>query len=105
MEYLKTVYIYNFCLENNPFKYQPSGAFNTNKFRNIEFEFNLYENPPLDLSNVNFTTICDPETGEIIATSKEPTSIYKYNYNLHVFEEKYNVLRFSHGMADFTFEM
>lgn len=98
------VYIYNFCLENNPFKYQPSGAFNTNKFRNVEFEFNLYENPPIDLSNVNFTTICDPETGLIIGTSKEPTSIYKYNYNLHIFEEKYNVLRFSHGMADFTFE-
>ena len=42
---------------------------------------------------MNFTT-CDPITGEVIATSKEPTSIYKYNYNLTIMEERYNILRF-----------
>ena len=48
----------------------------------------------IDPSNVNFTTVCDPLTGEVIATSKEPVSIYKYNYNLTVMEERYNILRF-----------
>jgi hypothetical protein len=97
------LYHYNFSLSTDNRKYQPSGAFNTNKFKNIEFEFNNHNNPPLDLSNVNFTTICDPETGEVIATSKEPTSIYKYNYNLTVMEERFNVLRFQSGTADLVY--
>jgi len=97
------LYHYNFSLTTDPHKYQPTGAFNTNKFKNIEFEFNNHENPPIDSSNVNFTTICDPETGEVIATSKEPTSIYKYNYNLTVMEERFNILRFQSGTADLLY--
>ena len=97
------LYHYNFGLNSDPYKYQPSGAFNTNKFKNVEFEFDLTSNPPIDPVNVNFTTICDPETGEIIATSKEPTSIYKYNYNLHIYEERYNILTFQSGLADLMY--
>ena len=97
------LYNYNFCLNTDPHKYQPSGAMNTNKFRTIEFEYNNHQLPPLDLSGVNFTTICDPDTGDIIATSKEPTSIYKYNYNLFIFEERYNVLLFQSGTADLVY--
>ena len=97
------LYHYNFSLTTDPYKYQPTGAFNTNKFKNIEFEFNNYENPPIDSSNVNFTTICDPLTGDVIATSKEPTSIYKYNYNLTIMEERYNILRFQSGTADLLY--
>lgn len=97
------LYYYNFSLTTDPCKYQPTGAFNTNKFKNIEFEFNNHQNPPIDPSNVNFTTICDPLTGEVIATSKEPTSIYKYNYNLTVIEERYNILRFQSGTADLLY--
>jgi hypothetical protein len=93
------LYYYNFALTTDPFKIQPNGAFNTNRFKTIEFEYNNNNNPPIDLSNVNFTTICDPETGAIIATSKDPTSIYKYNYNLYVIEEKYNVLYFQNGFG------
>lgn len=97
------LYHYNFSLSTDQRKYQPSGAFNTNKFKNIEFEFNNHSNPPLDLSNVTFTTICDPETGDVIATSKEPTSIYTYNYNLTVMEERFNILRFQSGTADLIY--
>ena len=97
------LYYYNFSLTTDPCKYQPTGAFNTNKFKNIEFEFNNHQNPPIDLSNVNFTTICDPLTGEVIATSKEPTSIYIYNYNLTVMEERFNILRFQSGTADLMY--
>ena len=50
-----------------------------------------------------FTTICDPETGEPIATTKSPTSIYKYNYNLHIYEERYNLLEFQSGTADLVY--
>ena len=97
------LYYYNFSLTTDPCKYQPTGAFNTNKFKNIEFEFNNHQNPPIDPSNVNFITRCDPLTGEVIATSKEPTSIYKYNYNLTVMEERYNILRFQSGTADLLY--
>tara|TARA_B110000444_G_scaffold135194_4_gene126986 strand:+ start:12815 stop:14515 length:1701 start_codon:yes stop_codon:yes gene_type:complete len=97
------LYHYNFSLTTDPYKYQPTGAFNTNKFKNIEFEFNNHQNPPVDLENVNFTTTCDPLTGDVIATSKEPTSIYKYNYNLTVMEERFNILRFQSGTADLLY--
>jgi len=97
------LYHYNFSLTTDPLKYQPTGAFNSNKFKNIELEFNNHDNPPIDSNNVNFTTICDPITGEVIATSKEPTSIYKYNYNLTIMEERYNILRFQSGMADLLY--
>ena len=97
------LYNYNFGLQTDPFKYQPNGAFNTNKFKTIEFEYNNFSNPPIDLSSVNFQTICDPETGDIIATTKEPTSIYKYNYNLHIYEERYNILEFQSGIADLIY--
>ena len=97
------LYNYNFCLSNDPNKIQPSGAFNTNKFKTIEFEYNLTSNPPFDISNVFFTTICDPETGEVIATSKDPGSIYQYNYQLFIFEERYNILKFQSGTADLEY--
>ncbi len=97
------LYFYNFCLNNDAFKFQPNGAFNTNKFKTIELEYNNYENPPIDFSNVQFSTICDPETGEEIATTKDPTSIYKYYYNLYVMEERYNILQFQSGTADLIY--
>ena len=97
------LYNYNFSLHTDPYRIQPSGAFNTNKFKRIEFEYNLTSNPPFDLSSVHFSTICDPETGEIIATSKDPGSIYKYNYILHIYEERYNILKFQSGTADLEY--
>ena len=97
------LYCYNFSLTSDPFKQQPDGAFNTNKFKTIEFEYNNYNNPPIDPITSNFTTICDPETGVVIGTSKDPTNIYKYYYNLYVIEEKFNVLRFQNGFASLEF--
>jgi len=93
------LYCYNFSLTTDPFKQQPNGAFNTNLFKTIEFEYNNYNNPPIDPIASNFRTICDEETGVVIGVSKDPTSIYKYYYNLHVLEEKYNILLFQNGFG------
>lgn len=77
--------------------YQPSGAINLSKFSKIEIEFKTIQ-PPLDPSNVVFTTICD-EDGNIIGINKPSHSIYKHNYDLTVFEERYNILKVISGSA------
>ena len=94
----KCLYSYNFSLTTDPFKHQPNGAFNTNFFKTIEFEYSNYSNPPFDLS-ASFRTICEASSNVIIGTIKDPTNIYKYHYNLYVIEEKYNVLTFQNGLA------
>ena len=97
------LYTYNFGIYNDPFKQQPCGAFNTNKFQSIEFEYNNYQNPPIDPSGANEQAICDPQTGDLIGVVKDPTDMYKYNYNLIVMEERYNILKFQSGMADLVY--
>ena len=71
-----------------------------NKFTKIEFEFNTYV-PVLDPS-ANFTVICNEE-GTPIGTNKSPWSIYDYAFDLHVFEERYNILSFTSGNAGLRF--
>ena len=89
------LYCYNFCLNTDPNDFQPSGAINASKFSTIEFEFTTFY-PPLDPS-ANFLTICDPETNVPIGVNKPTWRIYDYNYNLTVFEERYNMLTFVGG--------
>ena len=91
------LYCYNFCLNTNPYEFQPNGAMNLSKFNLIEFEFTTYA-PPLDPS-AQVLTICDTVTGLPIGVNKPTWRIYDYNYNLVVFEERYNVLTFTSGNA------
>ena len=88
------VYFYNFCLKTDPNDLQPSGAINFNKFNKIELEFSTYT-PPLD-PNAEVLTICDNE-GNIIGVNKASWSIYDYNYDLILLEERYNILSFIGG--------
>ena len=90
------VYCYNFCLNTDPFEFQPTGAMNLSKFSNVEFEINV-DPPPLDPS-AQVQTICDP-SGRIIGINKPNWRIYKYSYNLTILEERYNVLTFTSGNA------
>jgi hypothetical protein len=89
------LYCYNFCLNTSPFEYQPSGAINLSKFRTIELEVTTYV-PPVDVGTSNFTVIYDAN-GLPIATTSPNWKIYEYNYNMKVFEERYNVLSFIGG--------
>lgn len=91
------LYCYNFCLNTNPYEFQPNGAMNLSKFNLIEFEFTTYA-PPLDPS-AQVLTICDTVTGLPVGVNKPTWRIYDYNYNLVVFEERYNVLTFTSGNA------
>lgn len=89
------IYCYQFCLDTNPLHNQPSGAMNLGKFKNVELEFTTYV-PSIDLSASNFSVICN-ETGDPIGVTKQNWRLYDYNYNLTIFEERYNVLSFVGG--------
>lgn len=89
------LYCYQFCLDTNPRSYQPSGAINLGKFKNIELEFVTFI-PQIDTVNSNYEITCN-EDGEPIAVNKSNWRLYEYTYNLTMFEERYNVLSFIGG--------
>jgi len=89
------LYCYNFCLNTSPFEYQPTGAINLSKFRTIELELTTYV-PPVNTESSNIITIYD-ENGQPIGVQKLNWQLYDYNYNLTVFEERYNILSFIGG--------
>jgi hypothetical protein len=91
------LYCYNFNLNTNPFDFQPSGAINLSKFKDIQFEFNTFQ-PPLDASAQVFT-VCNQTTGDVIGINKPTWRVYDYNYDLTVFEERFNILTFMSGNA------
>jgi len=91
------LYCYNFGLHTSPYDFQPSGAMNLSKFKNIEFEFTTFQ-PPLDPSAQVFV-ICNPNGGEVIGINKPTWRVYDYNFDLTVLEERYNVLTFTSGNA------
>jgi uncharacterized protein with gpF-like domain len=52
--------------------------------------------PPLD-PLAQTLSICDPQTGAIIGVNKPTWRIYFYNFDLHVFEERINMITFVGG--------
>jgi hypothetical protein len=91
------VYCYNFGLHTSPYDFQPSGAINLSKFKNIEFEISTFQ-PPLD-PMAQVYVICDPITNEIIGVNNPSWRIYDYNFDLTIFEERYNIITFTSGNA------
>jgi len=89
------IYCYNFCLDTSPYEYQPSGAINLSKFRTIQLETTTYV-PPLDLINSAVNIICDAQ-GNPVGIKKTNYQLFEYNYNLVLYEERYNVLSFIGG--------
>ena len=93
------LYCYNFCLNTDSRKYQPSGAINMSKFKTIELELNTYV-PPVNTKMVQYDVICNAD-GVVIATNSPGQGaswyMYEYNYNMVLFEERYNVLSFIGG--------
>jgi hypothetical protein len=67
------LYCYNFCLNTSPFEYQPSGAINMSKFKDIQLEITTVL-PVVDPINSTFQVICD--------LCGNPIGINKQNYRL-----------------------
>lgn len=89
------LYCYNFCLNTNPYEYQPSGAINLSKFKTIELELTTHL-PKIDPANSVYDLVCDG-TGNIIGVNKQNWRLYEYNYDMVLFEERYNILSFMGG--------
>ena len=90
------LYVYSFALNTSAWNDQPSGAMNMDKFEKIQFLINTIEPPASDLSA--FVELCD-ENGNIIGTRKNLWDLNDYNYDLTIFEERYNVVHFQAGMV------
>ena len=99
------VYCYNFCIDTDSLKYQPSGAINLSKFNTIGFEFTTIEPPDIS-GNVYVSTLCnnlaatDSGFGQSIITNKPSWADYKYSYNLHIMEERYNIFVIENGVGN-----
>ena len=91
------LYCYNFGLNSDPFTYQPSGAINLSKFKRIELEINTHV-PNIDgISSVYDTNVYCNDNGDAVGIKKDSWRLYEYNYNLVLYEERYNVLSFLGG--------
>jgi hypothetical protein len=92
------VFNYNFNINTGDYL-QPSGAMNLSRFKKIEFEMTTLI-PGVD-PEYEALTLCDENGGVIGITKTQP--IYLYTYDMHLFEERYNVLRFISGNAGLLF--
>uniref|UniRef100_A0A6C0C3Y9 Major capsid protein N-terminal domain-containing protein n=1 Tax=viral metagenome TaxID=1070528 RepID=A0A6C0C3Y9_9ZZZZ len=89
------LYTYNFSVRSARDSYQPSGAQNMNKWQYATFEFNTIQ-PPLDPSNNNVEVLCDP-SGGIIGVRKDTWRLNKWNFDLRVWEDRYNMIVIENG--------
>ena len=96
------LYCYNFCLDTDPFNTQPSGAMNLSKFNKVEWEFSTIE--PVDASSVSVSITCDASGTPIdpfppTSADKGYWKTFKYSYNMHIMEERYNMLVCENGVG------
>lgn len=92
------LYMYNFCIDSNRTVYQPSGAQNTDKYQYVTFEFTTIQ-PPRNTdfeSQNNIDILCDP-SGAIIGLRKDLWRLNNYNFDLRVWEERYNMIEIKSG--------
>ena len=99
---------YNFCLHTNPFDLQPSGAINMSRFSTIEIEITTHT-PPID-KLAQYANICTDVTnadGTVdkvqIGVNKPSWSVYEYTYDIHLMEERYNIVKFTGGNVGLMF--
>ena len=128
---LSNVFYYNFCLNSDPLIYQPSGAINISKINNVYMAYKLIE-PVLKISIKNsdnyISSISDPflyasvvgsylsnainanvtcsdsDTESQSTLNLKVTEKYVWYYNLHIMEERYNILKIKNGIAQLQYD-
>lgn len=91
------LYTYSFGLNTSPFEYQPSGAMNLSRFKDINLEVTTIT-PVISTQNSNYQVICDT-SGNPIGISKQNWRLFDYTFNMTLYEERYNVLSIVGGNA------
>ena len=94
------LYCYNFNISSNPYDFQPTGAINLSKFKEVEFEFSTIE-PPINTAPSS-TIFCN-DAGDVIGINKPAWNIHTYNFDITVMEERFNVLTFISGNASLMY--
>mgnify|MGYP001294841523 CR=1 FL=1 len=103
------LYYYNFGV-NNEYSYtHPDGAINTNYFKTIEFEYSIKNRVsgqsvvPFTAQSLTDTTICDADGNIINFSNKTQADLGLYRIKMVIFEEKYNILKFSGGWSELKY--
>mgnify|MGYP000126666049 FL=1 len=65
------------------------------KFKRVELEITTNE-PGIDYLNSSYDVICNDD-GETIGVRKNNWRLFDYNYNLVLYEERYNIVSFIGG--------
>lgn len=91
------MYFYSFELDSDPHKCSPTGVINANFYSRFELDYTLY--PPATNPNANFNRVCDFNNEFVFGTSREENR-YLYNYDLHIYIERYNKIVFENGDVD-----
>ena len=94
------LYTYDFCLRTSPYDFQPSGGMDMSKFSKLEMDIETIQ--PALASHVQYQTVCNSE-GQVVGTIKPAHNIYEYSFDMHLMEERYNVLVIANGMAGLEF--
>jgi hypothetical protein len=90
---LPGLFIYQF--HTSPSSLQPSGSMNMAMYSKIELNITTIT-PPFNNDFIEHV-ICDPISGSQLGTVKPTGTLYTYNYNCLVVEERYNIVQFMHG--------
>lgn len=96
------LYCYNFCTNSNHYAYQPTGAQNTNKWKHITFDFNTILPPKNTCDDNSVEILCDA-SNNLLGIRKNNVRIYKYNFDLRIFEERYNTIEIQGGRIGMLF--
>jgi hypothetical protein len=95
------LYCYSFGLNSSPFEYQPSGAMNLSRFKDINLEVTTII-PTISPLNKNYQVVCDP-SGNIIGINKQNWRLFDYTFNMTLYEERYNIFSVIGGNCGMLF--
>jgi hypothetical protein len=101
------VYNYSFCLNTNPYIMDPNGGANLINFRHIDYEYSNVDLLEIrDISRVAIIPLCQETiNNELtpISYNKIDWQLYDYQFDLKIFEEHFNLLTISDGLASLEF--
>ena len=107
------LYIYNFSINSDRNTYQPSGSQNMNRTKNVVFEFNTLVSEQKEYIEENIINgneeLTNGQKNEIkaIAAIRQNTSNkyenYKYDFELFLVEERYNMLYIRNGLIEMKY--